>query len=60
MEEKKYNNHIYKHPIVAGNFGPKIEFTGERDFGSKLKGSDLSLTHLLLPLYFFNFFLYSQ
>ena len=47
MEEKKYNNHIYKHPIVAGNFGPKIEFTGERDFGSKLKGSDLSLTHLI-------------
>ena len=34
MAKKKYSSHIYKHPIVEGDFGPKIEFTGERDFGS--------------------------
>jgi hypothetical protein len=48
MDKKKYTNHIYKHPIVAGDFGPKIEFTGGRDFGSNFSLICLPVTEPVL------------
>ena len=43
MAEKKYEKHVFKHPIKHGELGPAIEFVGEKDFNS-----DFSL--ILLPV----------
>lgn len=34
MAEKKYEKYVFEHPIIHGNFGPKIEFAGEEAFKS--------------------------
>jgi hypothetical protein len=48
MAEKKYSSYIYKHPIVEGDFGPGIEFTGEKDFGSNFSLICLPVTEPVL------------
>ena len=34
MAEKKYQRHVFEHPVNVGDFGPSIEYVGEEVFNS--------------------------
>lgn len=34
MAERKYEKYVFKHPVEHKEFGPSIEFVGEKDFDS--------------------------
>ena len=48
MAERKYEKHVFQHPINYGDFGPSIEFVGEKDFNSNFSLICLPVTKPVL------------